>query len=124
MTSRLLVGYKGALLREMSLECSSFIVLQLTQHLLLSSLSSPSCLKDQTLRRIQLKQLRESPYVAEHFSSRQTNTKSARLSVIPEDRSSASPVLVIRRPCSVVTSLMAVAVNWGSRSEMTFCGRP
>ena len=53
-----------------------------------------------------VKQLGESPYVAEHFSSRQTNTKSARLSVIPEDRSSASPVLVTGRPCSVVTQVI------------------
>ncbi len=32
-----------------------------------------------------------------------TNTKATRLSVIPEDRSSASLSLVARRPCSVVT---------------------
>src|SRR6266436_7130051 len=34
------------------------------------------------------------------------NTKLIRLSVIPEDRSSASPSLVIRRPCSVVTNVI------------------
>src|SRR6266436_6708895 len=36
------------------------------------------------------------------------NTKSKRLSVIPEDRSSASLSLVIRRPCSVITTRRGV----------------
>src|SRR6266478_3560115 len=87
----------------MSSECSSFIVLQ-------SEPPSPliSILyflpKDQTLKRA-IKATKESPYIVEHFS-RTDNTKSIRLSVIPEDRSSASPSLVIERPCSVITHML------------------
>src|SRR6266446_6193183 len=51
MTSELLVGYKATLLRGMSPECSSFIVLQSDPH---SPLSSILYLlpKDQTLKRV------------------------------------------------------------------------
>ncbi len=77
------VGYKATLLRGMSLECSSFIVLQSDPH---SPLFSTLYLlpKDQTLKQV-IKQLREPPCVAEHFSlkDKQLNTKSAWLSVIP-----------------------------------------
>src|SRR6266436_9030060 len=85
----------------MSLECSSFIVLQ-------SELPSPlfSILyflpKDQTLKRFLSDQgiaLCYRTLLTRHM----TNTKGVFLSVIPEDRSSASSNLLARRPCSVIT---------------------
>src|SRR6266403_1379031 len=85
----------------MSSECSLFIVLQSEpSSLLISTLYL--LLRNQTLERI-AKATKESPYIAEHLSQYQTTLKSTRLSVIPEDRSSASLSLVTRRPCSVVT---------------------
>ena len=84
----------------MSPECSLFIVLQ-SKVSFLSSLSPLSHLRIRPLSRIAV-QLGV-PLVVEHLSLDQINTKFTQLSVIPEDRSSASKRLVIRWPCSVIT---------------------
>ncbi len=90
------VGYKEALLRGMSSECSLFIVLQ-------SDPSSPliSILyflpKDQTLKQV-TKQRKGSPYVAEHFSHDQTMLSSYDLASSPRIAQAPHRVLLSDDP--------------------------
>src|SRR6266403_1297806 len=102
VTSGLLVRYKATLLRGMSPECSSFVVLQSDPH---SPLFSTLYLlpKDQTLKRA-TKQPR-SHLVLPNTShpDKRPNTKSTRLSVIPRIAQAPPDSCRTRRPCSVVT---------------------
>src|SRR6266436_6688667 len=101
MTSGLLVGYKATLLRGMS---SRVFFVHRTVTYRTSPLISIIYLlpKDQTLKRV-IKQLRSRLTLPNTSHPEQTTLRSIRLSVIPEDRSSASFVLDNERPCSVVT---------------------
>src|SRR6266478_274849 len=99
MTSGLTRSLKANTLEGVSSECSFFIVLQSDPLFSILSLLP----KDQTLKRV-IKQLRESPRVAEHFShNRRTTLSPHDLSSSPRVASAPHKRLVIERPCRVVT---------------------
>src|SRR6266478_8504877 len=99
MTSGLTRSLKANTLEGVSSECSFFIVLQSDPLFSILSLLP----KDQTLKRV-IKQLRESPRVAEHFSHDHRTTLSPHdLASSPRVASAPHKRLVIERPCRVVT---------------------
>src|SRR6266446_3769431 len=105
MTSGLTRSLKANTLEGVSSECSFFIVLQSNPLFSILSLLP----KDQTLKRV-IKQLRESPRVAEHFSHDYRTTLSLHdLASSPRIASAPHKRLVIERPCRVVTHVQTSA---------------
>src|SRR6266478_8936105 len=86
----------------MSLECSSFVVLQSNPHSPLFSILS-LLPKDQTLKRVTKQSRSHLALLNTSHQTKQSNTKSTRLSVIPRIVLAPPGSCWTRRPCSVVT---------------------